>query len=105
MAGLCVGNGMESAARDGCRVQGSRTEAEDQVPPEGLEPGAVFPKETQVSGAGGSKSGNKPAGSGDPAAPEPPADPDLAAVVAAWPDLPAALRAGIVAMVKAAGER
>ena len=28
-------------------------------------------------------------------------DPDLAAVVEAWPDLPAALRAGIVAMVKA----
>ena len=27
--------------------------------------------------------------------------PDLAAVVAAWPELPAALRAGIVAMVKA----
>ena len=29
-------------------------------------------------------------------------DPDLAAVVAAWPELPAAIRAGIVAMVKAA---
>ncbi len=29
------------------------------------------------------------------------ADPGLAAVVAAWPELPAALRAGIVAMVKA----
>ena len=28
-------------------------------------------------------------------------DPDLVAVVAAWPELPAALRAGIVAMVKA----
>jgi hypothetical protein len=30
-------------------------------------------------------------------------DLDLEAVVAAWPDLPPALRAGIVAMVKAAG--
>jgi hypothetical protein len=30
------------------------------------------------------------------------ADPDLAAVVAAWPTLPEAIRAGIVAMVKAA---
>jgi hypothetical protein len=31
-----------------------------------------------------------------------PADPDLAAVVAAWPGLAAAIRAGILAMVKAA---
>jgi hypothetical protein len=29
-------------------------------------------------------------------------DPDLAAVVAAWPELPVAIRAGIVAMIKAA---
>jgi len=29
-------------------------------------------------------------------------DPDLAAMVDAWPDLPEALKAGIVAMVKAA---
>jgi len=29
-------------------------------------------------------------------------DPGLAAVVAAWPELPEAIRAGIVAMVKAA---
>ncbi len=29
-------------------------------------------------------------------------DPDLAAVVAAWPDVPEAIKAGIVAMVKAA---
>jgi len=28
-------------------------------------------------------------------------DPDLAAVVDAWPDLPKAMKAGIVAMVKA----
>jgi hypothetical protein len=28
-------------------------------------------------------------------------DPDLAAVVAAWPELPATLKAGILAMVKA----
>ena len=28
-------------------------------------------------------------------------DPDLAAVVAAWPELPEALKAGILAMVKA----
>jgi hypothetical protein len=30
-------------------------------------------------------------------------DPDLAALIAAWDFLPAALRAGIVALVKAAG--
>jgi hypothetical protein len=29
-------------------------------------------------------------------------DPDLAAVVAAWPELPQAIQAGIVAMVRAA---
>jgi hypothetical protein len=30
------------------------------------------------------------------------ADPDLAAVVNAWPELPEAIKAGILAMVKAA---
>jgi len=38
-----------------------------------------------------------------PAMPTKPADPELAAVVAAWPDLPPALREGIVAMVAATG--
>jgi len=32
-----------------------------------------------------------------------PIDPDLALVIALWPDLPAALKAGILAMVRAAG--
>lgn len=32
----------------------------------------------------------------------PPVDPDLARLVEAWPTLPAALKAGIVAMVNAA---
>jgi len=36
------------------------------------------------------------------ATPRLPDDPDLAAVVAAWPDLPDALRAGILAIIKAA---
>ena len=35
-------------------------------------------------------------------APAPEDNPDLAAVVEAWPDLPEAIKAGIVAMVKAA---
>ena len=59
-----------------------------------------------VSESGGSKSGNNGAGFGPPtptATPPKPADPELAAVVAAWPDLPPALRAGIAAMVAAAG--
>ena len=41
---------------------------------------------------------------GQPAPKASPTDPDLAAVVAAWPTLPEALRAGIVAMVRAAGD-
>lgn len=32
-----------------------------------------------------------------------PTDPELAAVVAAWPDLPPAIRAGVLALVRAAG--
>jgi len=35
---------------------------------------------------------------------ESPADPELARLVAAWPDLPPAIRAGILAMVKASGQ-
>jgi hypothetical protein len=34
----------------------------------------------------------------------PPVDADLVALVNAWPTLPAALKAGIVAMVRAAGK-
>jgi hypothetical protein len=37
-----------------------------------------------------------------PVTPADPADPELAAVVEAWPDLTAAVRAGIVAIVTAA---
>lgn len=64
-------------------------------------------QETPVSGSRGNKSGNNPAGSDPRTAPAThpptPADPDLAAVIAAWPDLPPAVRAGVVAMVRAAG--
>ena len=35
-------------------------------------------------------------------APEAPIDPDLAAVVDAWPRLPEAIKAGILAMIRAA---
>jgi hypothetical protein len=61
---------------------------------------------TKVSGSGGSNSGNKDARLGDSSGvvtPPQPTDPDLSRLVAAWPDLPPAIRAGIVAMVNAAG--
>jgi hypothetical protein len=43
-----------------------------------------------------------PADPPPPTMPLIPADPDLAAVVRAWPDLPPAIRAGMVAIVRAA---
>ncbi|NOS99622.1 MAG: hypothetical protein HOP29_03240 [Phycisphaerales bacterium] len=46
----------------------------------------------------GTKSAPEPAGMNDRT------DPELAAVVAAWPTLPDAIRAGIVAMVRAAAK-
>ena len=52
----------------------------------------------------GSNSGNieaNPRPATAPAMPPAPLDPELAAVVAAWAGLPAAIKDGIVAMVKA----
>ena len=60
------------------------------------------PGKTRVSDSGGSKSGNIGTESGPAIPPATTTDPDLAAVVAAWADLPPAVRAGIVAMVGAA---
>jgi hypothetical protein len=76
--------------------------------PWGFEPQRFPTGITAVHKSGGSKSGNKGVGFGSPTAPAtpatgtPPADLGLAVVVAAWPDMPEALRAGITAMVKAA---
>ena len=58
-----------------------------------------------ASGAGDSRpSGNRPStGPSSQAQNEPAMDAELAVVAAAWASLPAALRAGIVAMVRAAG--
>lgn len=67
----------------------------------GLELPAKNPRKTRVHDSGGSKSGNTRGDSDPPTGPVPPPDPDLAAVVAAWPGLPPAIRAGIVAMVRA----
>ncbi len=55
-----------------------------------------------VSKSGGSKNGNIAKTFGERTVMAKPTDPDLAAVVAGWADLPPAIRAGIVAMVKAA---
>ena len=46
---------------------------------------------------GGAESGALPA-------PKPECDPDLAMIVAVWPALPKPVRAGILAMVEAAGQ-
>jgi hypothetical protein len=58
-----------------------------------------------VSNSGGSKSGNTDAPSGEfPCSNEADAalvDSDLAAIIDAWPELPQAVRAGVVAMVRA----
>jgi hypothetical protein len=72
-----------------------------EVPPEGLEQSRFPSGNTGGSDSSGSKSGNKGAGFG-PATPAKPTDPELAAVIAAWSDLPPAVRAGITALVRAA---
>jgi hypothetical protein len=66
------------------------------IPPRGLETPAQSPKNSTNLAPGGVKSGAL--------APKTQAiDPALAALIDAWPTLPDAIRAGIVAMVRAAG--
>jgi hypothetical protein len=67
---------------------------------EGLEHPPFPSGKPKVDGTGGSKSGNIGAGSGPPTHTT---DPELAAVVAAWSDLPRAIRTSIVAMIGASG--
>lgn len=75
----------------------------------GLEQPHSFPGKTAVGAERGNKSGNKSGnisgGDDATAAGEPPTDPmldsELTAVVRAWGVLPGAVRAGIVAMVRA----
>lgn len=90
----------------------------------GLERAHDLPSVSQDSNSRGSNSGSIGPGSGDseppasqppalapitapvaPQTPANPADPELAAIVAAWPTLPPAIRAGIVALVHAATAR
>jgi hypothetical protein len=53
-----------------------------------------------VSVSGGAKCGALSGDSDPKPSPATPTDPDLAAVIAAWPNVPPAIRAGILAMVK-----
>lgn len=62
----------------------------------GIEPHAHSPENTTNPNSGGAKSGAL-----TPANPN--IDTSLAMVIDAWPTLPEALRAGILAMVRAAG--
>ncbi len=68
-------------------------------------PGLELPRfpsgKSGVEWSGGNKSGNTDAPRGDFGGVAVPTDPELAALIAAWPDLPPAIRAGIVAMVAA----
>ena len=62
----------------------------------GIEPHPVSPENPTNPAPGGAKSGAL--------APQTPAiEPTLAALIDAWPTLPEAIRAGILAMVRAAG--
>jgi hypothetical protein len=60
----------------------------------GFEPPYKSPRNPPLPDEGGAESGALAA-----------IDPNLAAVVAAWPTLPEAIRAGIAAMVRAAQEQ
>jgi hypothetical protein len=60
----------------------------------GIEPSANFQGNPTIVALGGAKSGALAA-----------TDPDLAALIDAWPTLPEAIRAGILALVRAAQER
>ncbi len=75
------------------------------MPPEGLEPAPESSGNTAIPETGSAESGAHSDDSGSKAPtgnPTPdPLTPDLRALVDAWPDLPPAVRAGILAMVEA----
>lgn len=69
----------------------------------GIEPVADSPGNTHVAGESGTPSGTVVARNGaSDGVGDAPADVDLHQLVTAWPSLPPAVKAGIVAMVKAA---
>lgn len=93
-----------SAEMVGCGIRCNASE-NIEMGEEGFEPLAKPSGNTQECESGSSKSGNNQAsfGAGEgvpPSAPQPPTDPELAAVMAAWPTLPPVIRAGIMAMVR-----
>jgi hypothetical protein len=67
----------------------------------GLEDTAKSSGNTHDSLAGGNNSGNKGETSPPSTSGATPFDPDLAALITAWPTVTPAVRAGILAMVKA----
>ena len=67
------------------------------MPPQGDELASFLPGKTQIPGTGGAESGA--VGSKNA-----PIDPELQAVIDRWPDLPDALKAGILAMVQPSGK-
>jgi hypothetical protein len=71
------------------------------MPEEGLEQCTESPKKVGYSESGGAESGARGARDGGCNAPD---DAELARLIDAWPTLPGAIRAGILAMVKAARE-
>ncbi|MBM4225847.1 MAG: hypothetical protein FJ167_13985, partial [Gammaproteobacteria bacterium] len=66
-----------------------------KIPPRGFEPSANLSQNLNNSQQGGAKCGALDSESR-------PIDPELAELVAAWPTLPEPIRAGILAMVRAA---
>lgn len=83
----------------------SPASGEREVAPAGIEHPQDITEKPGVPESGGAECGALP---GDPALRTPPTtpptdDPDLAAIMAAWPSLPAPVRAGILAMIRVAG--
>ncbi len=69
---------------------------------EGFEPPSETANKRAVSDSGGSNSVNNQASSGVSTGAVTPADPELSAMVAAWGGLAPAMRAAVLAMVRAA---
>lgn len=88
--------------REPTRASAKRLQS-GQVTPMGSELSRFPSGKPDVSKSGGSKSGNKGADRRSAMIPTRPTDAELAAVIAAWPNLPLAIRAGVLALVRAAG--